>query len=81
MNEERIPFGLTHAIPSELRFALIGGHPGSSSLISSNLNPNLNDSCGTALDSHQTFPFTSDGCSPSEPIKRSNYPTLRQNWQ
>jgi hypothetical protein len=50
-------------------------------LISSNLNPNLNDSCGTALDSHQTFPFTSDGCSPSEPIKRSNYPTLRQNWQ
>jgi len=33
------------------------------------LNLRLNYSCGTALDLHQTFPFTSDGWSPSEPIK------------
>ncbi len=33
-------------------------------------------SCGTASDLHRTFPVTSDGCSPSEPTRRSIYHAL-----
>jgi len=40
----------------------IGGHSDSEALI-------LLHSCGTAPDSHRTFPVTSSGCSPLEPME------------
>ena len=44
--------------------------------LSHNLKPKVANlksaySCGTAPDSHQTFPVTSSGCSPLEPIRWS----------